>query len=123
MVLAVAGCSNGYVLTDGAYGGNGGYGGTNPPSDSGSGGGGNDGGGNDGGFDAGFDGGFLSDGGCQPATSPTGCYPLGSPCYPSSGFFNSGCATGLVCYTYVNDAGMSQATCCQLMPDGTYLCM
>lgn len=115
----VAGCSSGgYQLTDGAYGGNGGgYGGANPPPPG------------DGGSDAGLtdagvdDGGFLTDGGCDPTTSVTGCFPLGSPCYPSSGWLNSGCATGLLCYSYVNDAGASQNTCCQLQTDGTYLCM
>jgi hypothetical protein len=105
-------------LTDGSYyGGAGGYGGmNNPPTD---------GGGSDAGLmDAGngFDAGFLTDGGCDPSTSQTGCFPIGTPCYPSSSWANSGCATGLVCYTYVNDAGATLSTCCQRNIDGTYLC-
>jgi hypothetical protein len=118
LLTAGSGCSTGYQLTDGAYGGGGpgGLGGSNNPNyDAGS----------DGGlFDAGTDdgGSILTDGGCDPVTSPTGCYSLGSPCYPGSAYFNSGCATSLTCYSYVNDAGATQATCCQLMTDGTYLC-
>jgi hypothetical protein len=117
LLTVVSGCSTGYQLTDGSYGGAaaGGLGGSNNPT-------------YDAGSDAGLvdagtdDGGILTDGGCDPLTSPSGCYSIGSPCYPSSAYFNSGCATGLTCYSYVNDAGATQATCCELMQDGTYLC-
>ena len=118
--LAAGACSpgSGYQLPDGAYasGNNGGYGGANIPP--------NDGGSDAGLMDAGsgFDAGFLFDGGCDPSTSPTGCFPIGTPCFPSTSWFNSGCATGLVCYSYVTDAGASVSTCCQRNTDGTYLC-
>jgi hypothetical protein len=114
--LATPSCSTGYVLTDGAYAGNnGGMGGSNIPP--------NDGGTPDSGIvDAGMDDGGLSDGGCQPQTSTTGCFSIGQPCFPSAGYLNGGCSISLVCYSYVDDAGVSQSTCCQLMMDGTYLC-
>jgi hypothetical protein len=115
--LATASCSSGYQLTDGAYGGNnGGMGGINIPP--------NDGGGTDSGIiDSGmmFDAG-LSDGGCQPQTAPAGCFSIGQTCYPFAGYINGGCSISLICLSYVNDAGMSLNTCCQQMPDGTYLC-